>query len=65
MDAMLGIAGGIMMAASFFSLLNPAIDLANELKLIPWLVVLIGFLLGGIILFIGDKIFDYFIDKES
>lgn len=65
MDAMLGIAGGIMMSASFFSLLNPAIDLSNELKMIPWLVVLIGFLLGGIILFIGDKIFDYFIDKES
>ena len=29
MDAMLGIAGGIMMSASFFSLLNPAIDLSK------------------------------------
>ena len=65
MDAMLGFAGGIMMSASFFSLLNPAIDLSKELKMIPWLVVLIGFLSGGIILFIGDKIFDHFIDKES
>ena len=64
MDAMLGFAGGIMMAASFWSLLNPAISLAEELNMIVWLIVLLGFIFGGLLLFIGDKIFDHFIDKE-
>ena len=43
MDGMLGFAGGVMIAASFFSLISPAIDMANSLNLIPWLVVFIGF----------------------
>ena len=60
MDGMLGFAAGVMIAASFFSLIVPAIDMANELKLISYIVVSIGFLLGGILLFIGDKIYDKF-----
>lgn len=63
MDAMLGFAAGVMIAASFFSLLSPAIDMAQNLDLIPWLVCLIGVILGGILLFIGDKVFDI-IDKK-
>lgn len=63
MDAMLGLAGGVMVAASFWSLLSPAIDMANNLKMNSWLVVLIGFMMGGIFLFVGDKIFDL-IDKK-
>lgn len=58
MDAMLGFAAGVMIAASFWSLLSPAIELANTLKMISWLVVFIGFIGGGILLFIGDKTFD-------
>ena len=58
MDAMLGFSGGVMIAASFWSLLSPAIEMANNLNLIAWLVVLIGFLSGGLLLFTGDKIFD-------
>lgn len=58
MDGMLGFAGGVMIAASFFSLISPAIDMSNSLGLIPWLVVFIGFILGGILLFIGDKVYD-------
>lgn len=64
MDAMLGFAGGVMISASFWSLLNPAIDYSLKLKQIPWLIVTIGFLCGGIFLFIGDKIFDYFSLKK-
>ena len=60
LDAMLGFAAGIMIAASFFSLILPAIDMSNNLKLIPWLVISIGFLGGGLLLFIGDKLFDKF-----
>ena len=65
MDAMLGVAGGIMMAASFWSLLSPAIEMAETLNMIVWLVVFLGFFSGGLLLFIGDKIFDHYIDKES
>ena len=54
MDSMLGFAAGIMIAASFFSLLSPAINMAKNLNMIVWLIVAIGFLSGGILIFIGD-----------
>lgn len=56
LDAMLSLSAGVMIAASFWSLLNPAINLASKLDLIPWLVVLIGFLGGGIFLYLGDTL---------
>ena len=65
MDAMLGFAAGIMLAASFFSLLNPSLNMAKSLNLNPWLVALIGFLSGGILLFIGDKLFSKFNKNEN
>ena len=51
MDGMLGFAGGVMIAASFWSLLSPAIDMAESLEMTPWLVALAGFLGGGLLLF--------------
>ena len=48
MDAMLGIAAGIMIAASFFSLIEPALKMAESLKMIPWIIVTIGFISGSI-----------------
>lgn len=64
MDAMLGFAGGVMIAASFWSLLSPAIEMAETLNMIAWLVAAIGFLSGGLLLFIGDKFFDK-LDKKK
>lgn len=58
MDAMLGLSAGVMLAATFWSLLSPAIEMANALNLISWLVVSIGVLSGGLLLFCGDKVFD-------
>lgn len=58
MDAMLGFAAGVMIAASFWSLLSPAIDMAINLEMIAWFIVSIGFFSGGFLLFVGDKIFD-------
>ena len=55
MNILLSLASGIMIASSFFSLLLPAIDISNELKLITWLIVFIGFISGGIILLLCDK----------
>lgn len=65
MDSMLGISAGLMIAASFFSLLSPAISMAENLKLTVWLVLTIGFLGGGVLLFIGDKIFDRLTKKND
>lgn len=50
LNAMLGFAGGVMIAASFWSLLAPAIDLSAGGPLPEWLPPLIGFLLGGVFL---------------
>ena len=65
MDGMLGFAAGIMISASFFSLLSPAIEMANNLNMIVWIVTSIGFIFGGLLLFIGDKVFDHIYDKEK
>ena len=64
MDGMLGLAAGVMLAATFWSLLSPALEMAEELGLISWLIVSTGIILGGLLLFIGDKIFEHF-DKKS
>jgi len=65
MDAMLGIAGGVMIAASFFSLIAPAIDKCEELGQIPWLVVSLGFFLGGVLLFITEKVSSKVLKNET
>ena len=65
MDAMLGISAGVMIAASFFSLLEPAIKMTDNLKMVSWLIVSLGFLSGGLLLFLGDKIFSKKIDKAN
>lgn len=59
MDALLGFSAGVMIAASFWSLLSPAIDMANSMKMISWLVVFLGFFSGGLLLFLGDKLYDF------
>lgn len=56
LDSMLGISAGVMIAASFWSLLLPAIDMATNLKLNVMFTVTIGFLSGGLLLFVGDKV---------
>jgi ZIP family zinc transporter len=55
-NLMLGFASGVMIAASFWSLLAPAIDMANEQGVISWFVVAVGFALGGLFLYLADKI---------
>ena len=55
LNLMLGFASGVMIAASFWSLLDPAITKAEENGDIAWLVVSIGFGLGGLFLYIADK----------
>ncbi|MDZ7681812.1 MAG: ZIP family metal transporter [Fodinibius sp.] len=54
MDAMLGFAAGVMIAASFWSLLSPSIEMAVAQGIIAWLPAVVGFLSGGIFLRICD-----------
>jgi len=56
LNSMLGFAAGVMIAASFWSLLKPAIEMAEENGSIPWLPALVGFLSGGAFLLLIDKI---------
>lgn len=64
MDAMLGFAAGVMIAASFWSLLSPSIEMAENLNMTAWLISFLGFFSGGLLLFIGDKIFQK-LDKSQ
>lgn len=56
MDGMLGMAAGVMIAASFWSLLAPAIEMSEGGSLPVWLPATIGFLAGGLFLYLVDKI---------
>jgi len=56
LNSMLGFAAGVMIAASFWSLLNPAIEMAEKSGTTPWIPALVGFLAGGAFLFLIDKI---------
>ena len=57
LDTFLSFSAGVMIAASFFSLINPAMEMANNLDLVPINVLVIGILGGTLLLFLGDKIF--------
>ncbi|MFB6318989.1 ZIP family metal transporter [Saccharicrinis sp. FJH54] len=56
LNSMLGFAAGVMIAASFWSLLKPAIEMSEASGGSPWLPAVIGFLSGGAFLLIVDKI---------
>ena len=56
LDGMLGFAAGVMIAASYWSLLAPAIEMTEEAGGIPWVPATVGFLLGGAFLWGVDKI---------
>ncbi len=56
LDAALGFAAGVMTAASFFSLLSPAMELAGQLDMNVPLTILIGFLGGGALIYLGDRL---------
>lgn len=55
MTSMLSISAGIMFSASFFSLLNQAILISSDLKQNFFITVVLGFLLGSIFVYIGNK----------
>jgi ZIP family zinc transporter len=52
----LGFAGGVMIAASYWSLLAPAIEMSADIGVLPWVPAAVGFLLGGAFLRLVDRI---------
>ncbi len=56
LDLMLGFAAGVMIAASYWSLLAPALELSADLGGLVWLPAVIGFLAGGAFLRLVDLV---------
>ena len=56
LDTMLGFTGGVMIAASFWSLLSPALSMSENLIVPQWFPAAIGFLTGALFLFGLDKL---------
>jgi len=56
LDVMLGFAAGVMIAASFWSLLAPAIEMAENMGVPGWIPAVIGFLAGGVFLRLIDMV---------
>jgi ZIP family zinc transporter len=56
LDAMLGFLGGVMLTASFGSLLAPAIEIAESGPVAAWFPPLIGLLLGEGVLWLFDRL---------
>lgn len=55
LDTMLGFTGGVMIAASFWSLLAPSVEMSKDLSVPHWVPVSVGFTAGALFLFVLDK----------
>jgi len=56
LDAMLGFAAGVMLAASYWSLLAPAIEMSEKMGVPGWMPALVGFLLGAVFIRLIDLV---------
>lgn len=59
LNTMLGFSAGVMIAASFWSLLKPAIEMSEARGNTSWVPAVTGFLLGGVFLLVIDKLFPH------
>ncbi|MBE6124280.1 MAG: ZIP family metal transporter [Erysipelotrichaceae bacterium] len=65
LDTLLGFSAGVMIAASFWSLLSPSIELSKQLGYIEWLCPALGFLAGGIFVVLADLFLDKTLEKKN
>jgi ZIP family zinc transporter len=65
LDTMLGFAAGVMIAASYWSLLAPAIDMSSDAGVPEWFPAAAGFLLGGAFLRGVDRLLPHLHIGES
>lgn len=56
LDMMMGFAAGVMIAASYWSLLAPAIEMAEQDTIASWIPAAVGFMLGGFFIWAIDKV---------
>ncbi len=56
LDSLLGFACGVMIAASYWSLLAPAIELSESMPVPNWFPAAVGFLLGAMALRVADRL---------
>ncbi len=55
LDGMLGFTGGVMVAASYWSLLAPSIEMSERMGMVKWLPPAIGFAAGALFIFVLDR----------
>ncbi len=65
LNTILGFSAGVMIAASFWSLLLPSIDLSQELGYIAWALPALGFIFGGLFVLLSDKFLDKTLSNKS
>ncbi|MCR5787803.1 MAG: ZIP family metal transporter [Bacilli bacterium] len=65
LDISLSLSAGIMLSASIFSLINPAIENSKELKLTPWINVGFGIIAGALFILFNEKIFEKKISNKK
>ncbi len=62
--AFLGFASGVMIAASIWSLLIPAIEQTEDLGMIGWIPASIGFVSGALFLLLLERLIPHFVDDK-
>lgn len=65
LDSMLSLSAGVMIAASFFSLIKPSIEMSISLGMNKIISTSIGFLCGGLLIFLMDKFFSKKLDSTK
>ena len=66
LNLMLGFSSGVMIAASFWSLLQPAIECAEQTLRFPsYIIVTIGFISGAVFIWLSDKAVTYAIKNAK
>lgn len=65
LNTILGFSAGVMIAASFWSLLLPSIDLSEELGYIAWVLPALGFIFGGLFVLLSDKFLDKTLSNKN
>ena len=58
LNTTLGFSAGVMIAASFWSLIAPSIELSAQLGYIEWILPAVGFIIGGLFVLFSDKFLD-------
>ena len=65
LDTVLGFSAGVMIAAAFWSLIAPSIELSAELGYIIWILPAVGFIAGGLFVLLSDSFLDKMLKNKK